>query len=86
MKAGIIATVLAILAGAIVPVQVGVNAVLDQQLKSPFFTSFIVFLVGAVGIFISFMFTQETIPTAVTVKASPSPWTRATARRSTARS
>ncbi len=70
MKAGIIATVLAILAGAIVPVQVGVNAVLDQQLKSPFFTSFIVFLVGAVGIFISFMFTEETIPTAVTVKAS----------------
>ena len=54
MKAGLIATLLAILAGAIVPVQVGVNAVLDQQLKSPFFTSFIVFLVGAIGILISF--------------------------------
>lgn len=70
MKAGIIATILAIIAGAIVPIQVGVNAVLDQQLKSPFFTSFIVFVVGAVGIFISFLFTEETIPTAVTVKSS----------------
>ena len=53
MKAGIIVTILAILAGAIVPMQVGVNAVLDQQLKSPFFSSLIVFLVGAVGIVIS---------------------------------
>jgi transporter family-2 protein len=70
MKAGIIATVLAILAGAIVPVQVGVNAVLDQQLKSPFFTSFIVFLVGAVGIFISFFFTEESFPTGATIKGT----------------
>ena len=70
MKAGLIATLLAILAGAIVPVQVGVNAVLDQQLKSPFFTSFIVFLVGAIGILISFFFTEETLPTVVTIKAS----------------
>lgn len=70
MKAGLIATLLAILAGAIVPVQVGVNAVLDQQLKSPFFTSFIVFLVGAIGILISFFFTEETFPTVVTIKAS----------------
>ncbi len=70
MKAGVIATLLAILAGAIVPVQVGVNAVLDQQLKSPFFTSFIVFLVGAVGIFISFLFTQESIPNAGTIRAT----------------
>lgn len=70
MKAGIIVTILAILAGAIVPVQVGVNAVLDQQLKSPFFSSLVVFLVGAVGIFISLFFTEETIPSASTVKSS----------------
>lgn len=53
--------VLAFIAGALLPVQAGVNAKLGKAAESPMHAVFISFLVGALGVFVYLLLTKQSI-------------------------
>ena len=70
MYANVILLILAVLVGMVIPVQIGLNSILDTQLKNPFFSSFLVFLVGAGGILLSALLAPQPIPSSSLIKGS----------------
>jgi len=53
--------VLALLAGAFLPIQAGLNAKLDKVVESPIYASMFSFLVGTIGLLAYILFTRQTV-------------------------
>lgn len=53
--------VLVVLAGALLPVQAGLNAKMGKAVASPFWASLISFVVGAIGLLIYVLITKNTL-------------------------
>ena len=54
--------VVAVVAGAVLPVQVGVNAQLSHWVNDPLRAAFVSFLIGAVALFILVLFVRKPLP------------------------
>ena len=53
--------VMALLAGAFLPIQAGLNAKLDKVVESPIYASMFSFLVGTIGLLAYILFTRQTV-------------------------
>ena len=56
MKSQIVFIALAIVAGAVLPLQAGLNVQLGKSVHQPIFAAFASFLIGTIGLFIYLLF------------------------------
>ncbi len=76
MKQQLILLVFAVLAGAVLPLQVGLNIQLGKSVHQPIFAAFASFLVGTIGLFIYLLILKfEFSAIAQTRTVSPIVWT-----------
>ncbi|WP_299670292.1 DMT family transporter [uncultured Polaribacter sp.] len=75
MKSQILLLIMAILAGAVLPVQAGLNVQLGKAVHQPIFAAFASFLVGTVALFIYLLFLKFDFSSMSEVKSvSPVVW------------
>lgn len=73
MRTQIIYILFAVLAGAVLPLQAGLNVQLGKSVHQPIFAAFASFLVGTIALFIYLLFLKFDFSTISNVK-SVSPW------------
>jgi bacterial/archaeal transporter family-2 protein len=71
MKGNTIFTLLALITGALIPIQAATNATFSKSVGNPYVTALVVFLVGLIGV-TAFLFISGTaLPTLNQLKAAP---------------
>lgn len=76
MKSQILFILLAILAGAVLPLQAGLNVQLGKSVHQPIFAAFASFLIGTVGLFIYLLVLKFDFSTMYQARSvSPMVWT-----------
>ncbi len=73
MKQQIIYIIFAVLAGAVLPLQAGLNIQLGKSVQQPIFAAFISFLIGTIGLLV-YLFILKFDFSSVTNVKSVSPW------------
>ncbi|MFC4689908.1 DMT family transporter [Dokdonia genika] len=75
MKAQFVLIIIAVLAGAVLPVQVGLNVQLGKSVHQPIFAAFASFLVGTIGLFMYLLVLKFDFSTlGLTKTVSPVVW------------
>lgn len=73
MKQQLIYIVFAVLAGAVLPLQAGLNIQLGKSVQQPIFAAFISFLIGTIGLLV-YLFILKFDFASITNAKSVSPW------------
>jgi transporter family-2 protein len=73
MKSQFVLIIFAVLAGAVLPLQAGLNVQLGKSVQQPIFAAFASFLIGSVGLFIYLLILKFDFGTMSQVK-TVSPW------------
>jgi transporter family-2 protein len=71
MKNELIFLVLALLTGALIPMQAGTNAVFSKSVGNPLITGLMVFVVGLVGMLVLLLVSKTALPTPQQLTAAP---------------
>jgi len=73
MKSQFVLIIFAVLAGAVLPLQAGLNVQLGKSVQQPIFAAFASFLIGSIGLFIYLLILKFDFGTMSQVK-TVSPW------------
>ncbi len=71
MKSNLIYLFMALITGALIPIQAATNAAFSKSIGNPYVTGLMVFIVGLVGMSVFVFFTGASIPTAKQLVAAP---------------
>ena len=71
MNASLLFLALSLFAGALIPFQNAMNSTLGRQLQSPYFSTFVVFAVGLIGMAIYILITRSPVPTIAQFSGAP---------------
>jgi transporter family-2 protein len=71
MKNEIFYFVLALITGALIPVQAATNALLSRSIGNPYITGLVVFVVGLLGMILFILFSRTGLPTMQQLSAAP---------------
>ena len=71
MKSEIIYFVLALITGALIPIQAATNSTFSKSIGNPFITGLMVFAVGLVGMLIFVLFSKAEFPTTQQLVSAP---------------
>jgi len=71
MKTNTVFLLLALLTGALIPIQAATNAAFSKSIGNATITALIVFIVGLISVTIFLLFTHTQLPTAVQLKSAP---------------
>jgi transporter family-2 protein len=71
MKNDVIFPALALLTGALIPLQAGTNAVFSKSVGNPLLTGLMVFIVGLVGMLVLLLVSKTALPTPQQLTAAP---------------
>jgi bacterial/archaeal transporter family-2 protein len=63
--------ILALVAGAALPIQIGINAALSKEMASPIGAATISFALGTISLAAYFLITRQTMPSMATMQALP---------------
>jgi len=71
MKSNLIYLILALITGALIPIQAATNAAFSRSIGNPFVTGLMVFIVGLAGMTVFVLFARVSLPTAQQLVAAP---------------
>ena len=71
MKSNLIYFLLALITGALIPIQAATNAAFSKSIGSPYITGFMVFVVGLLGMTVFVLLARVTMPTLQQLTAAP---------------
>ena len=71
MKSNLIYLVMALITGALIPIQAATNAAFSKSIGNPYITGLMVFIVGLAGMSVFVLITGASIPTAKQLVAAP---------------
>ena len=71
MKSNVIYLVMALITGALIPIQAATNAAFSKSIGNPFVTGLMVFIVGLAGMTIFVLASRVTLPTAQQLAGAP---------------
>jgi transporter family-2 protein len=71
MKGNLLFIVLALLTGALIPIQAATNAAFSKSVGNPFVTGLTVFIIGLAGISVFLFVTKTQFPTVDQMRAAP---------------
>ncbi len=72
MKSNLIYLVMALITGALIPIQAATNAAFSKSIGNPYITGIMVFIVGLAGMIVFAFISRVSIPTAKQLVAAPS--------------
>ena len=71
MKNDLIYLLLALITGALIPVQAATNAAFSKSIGNPFITCLMVFIVGLIGMILFTIFSKTSLPSPAQLTAAP---------------
>jgi transporter family-2 protein len=71
MKSNLIYVIMALVTGALIPIQAATNAAFSKSIGNPYVTGLMVFIVGLIGMSVFVLLTGASIPTAKQLVAAP---------------
>lgn len=71
MKSDLIYLVMALVTGALIPVQASTNAAFSKSIGNPFITGLMVFVIGLAGMVLFLLVSRTTLPTAQQMVGAP---------------
>lgn len=71
MKNDLIYLLLALITGALIPVQASTNAAFNKSIGNPLITGLVVFIIGLLGMILFVLFSRTTFPVAEKLVAAP---------------
>src|SRR4051794_25857253 len=70
-KGNLIYLALALITGALIPIQASTNAAFSKSVGNPFITGLMVFIIGLLGMMLFLLITRTTLPTPSQLAAAP---------------
>src|SRR4051812_27546552 len=71
MKNELIYFILALVTGALIPIQAATNALFSRSIGNPFITGLMVFIVGLLGMLLFILFTRTALPSVQQLTSAP---------------
>jgi transporter family-2 protein len=71
MKSNLIYVIMALVTGALIPIQAATNAAFSKSIGNPYVTGLMVFIVGLIGMSVFVLLTGASIPTTKQLVAAP---------------
>ena len=71
MKNEVLFLALALITGALIPIQAATNGAFSKSIGNPFVTGLMVFVVGLIGMILFLLVTRTSMPTAQQLRAAP---------------